>query len=162
MKAKLIRKMIDYSAGNADDIAHFLKVLAYAETIGTLEQLDTETQLTLELAAVVHDIACPLCREKYGHCGGKEQELESEALLRPFLAEFALPQGMLERIVCLVTHHHTVTDVDGIDYRILLESDFLVNAAEMHLKREAIESFREAVFRTESGTHLLNSIFLRT
>ncbi|MBQ1281241.1 MAG: HD domain-containing protein [Oscillospiraceae bacterium] len=161
MKAKLVRKMIDCSAGNTADIAHFLKVLAYAETIGALEHLDAETQLTLELAAVVHDIACPFCREKYGHCGGKEQEIESEALLRPFLAEFELPQAMLERIIHLVTHHHTVTDVDGIDYRILLEADFLVNAAEMQLRRDAVEAARKRFFRTESGTRLLDSIFLR-
>ena len=29
--------------------------------------LTPQTQETLELAAVVHDIACPLCREKYGN-----------------------------------------------------------------------------------------------
>ena len=26
------------------------------------------------MAAVVHDIACPLCREKYGNTNGKHQE----------------------------------------------------------------------------------------
>ncbi len=44
---------------------HFLKVYAFAKTLGEAEGLDARTQETLELAAVVHDIACPLCREKY-------------------------------------------------------------------------------------------------
>ena len=48
-----------------------------AKTIGELEGLDRHTQEVLELAAVVHDIACPLCREKYGNASGKNQERES-------------------------------------------------------------------------------------
>ena len=31
-----------------------------------------------------------------------------------------------------MTHHHTYTGVDGIDYQILLEADYLVNADESH------------------------------
>lgn len=109
MKAKMTAKMIDFYKGNKSDIRHFLKVYAYAQTIGQLENLDGTTQDTLEMAAIVHDIACPLCREKYGNTSGSYQEAESEALLREFLAEFSLPQEMEERIIYLVTHHHTYT-----------------------------------------------------
>ena len=84
--AAATRKMIGFYHGNRHDIAHFLKVWAMAKTIGELEGLDGHTQEVLELAAVVHDIACPLCREKYGDTNGKHQELESpplvEALMR--------------------------------------------------------------------------------
>ena len=72
-----IKKMIVYSGGNRYDIAHFLKVYAYAKTIGECEHLDENTQLTLEVAAVLHDIACPLCREKYGSTDGKYQKTPS-------------------------------------------------------------------------------------
>ena len=68
--AELTKAMIDYSAGNLHDIHHFLKVYAYAKTIGECEQLAPETQMTLEAAALLHDIACPLCREKYGNTNG--------------------------------------------------------------------------------------------
>ena len=69
--AAATRKMIGFYHGNRHDIAHFLKVWAMAKTIGELEGLDGHTQEVLELAAVVHDIACPLCREKYGDTNGK-------------------------------------------------------------------------------------------
>ena len=72
-----IEKMIAFYQGSLHDINHFLKVWAFAKTIGEQEGLDGQTQLTLELAAVVHDIACPLCRQKYGNANGKYQELES-------------------------------------------------------------------------------------
>ena len=59
-------------------------------------------------------------------------------------------------------HHHTITDVDGIDYRILLEADYLVNAAESNYSRENIGNALSSFFRTESGSALLKDIYLRT
>ena len=82
--AVAIEKMIGFYQGNLRDIEHFLKVWAYAKTIGEQESVDENTQEVLELAAVVHDISCPLCREKYGNTNGKNQELESEPLVKEF------------------------------------------------------------------------------
>jgi uncharacterized protein len=72
-----------------------------------------------------------------------------------------VPAGELdvERITWLVTHHHTYTNVEGMDYQILLEADFLVNAGESEYSKQAIENFCRKVFRTEAGTHLLKSMF---
>ena len=155
------QKMIDFYKGSLHDIDHFLKVWAMAKTIGELEKLDEHTQEILELAAVVHDIACPLCREKYGNTNGKYQEAESPALVEPFLAELSVNASDIERISWLVAHHHTYVNVDGLDHRILLEADFLVNAGESGYTKSAIEKARERVFRTEAGTELLDSIYLR-
>lgn len=159
MLEKLFLKMLEFYAGNRSDIEHFVKVHAYARQLGLLEGLDARTQFTLEAAAIVHDIACPLCREKYGNTLGSNQERESEAILRPFLAEFELDPDTLERIVYLVSRHHTYTGVDGADCQILLEADFLVNAGESGYSRETIESFRSGVFKTASGLRLLHGIY---
>ena len=155
-----IEKMIAFYQGNLHDINHFLKVWAFAKTIGEQEGLDDQTQLTLELAAVVHDIACPLCRQKYGNTNGKYQELESPPLVEDFFAGMPVEGDMAERISWLVAHHHTYTHVDSLDYQILLEADFLVNAGESEYSKQAIENFCRKVFRTEAGTHLLKSMFL--
>ncbi len=64
-----------------------------------------------------------------------------------------------ERICYLIAHHHTYDNVDGIDYRILLEADFLVNALEDELDKAAIIHFRDKVFETATGTYLLNTMF---
>lgn len=158
--AEITEKMVDFYQGSTHDIEHFLKVYAYARMIGKQEQLDEKTQKILEIAAVTHDISCPLCREKYGSAGGTNQERESEALLRPFLEEFSLPQDVLERVVYLVSHHHTVTGIDGVDYRILLEADFLVNASESNMKKEQIQNFYDRVVKTAAGKRLFESIYL--
>ena len=113
--AAATQKMIECYSGSIHDIDHFLKVWAMAKTIGELEGLDRHTQEVLELAAVVHDIACPLCREKYGNTSGKNQELESPALVEAFFAELPVERSDAERISWLVAHHHTYTNVDDLD-----------------------------------------------
>ncbi len=64
-----------------------MKVYAYAKTIGECEQLNSKTQAVLEVAAIMHDIACPLCREKYGNTNGQYQEIEGVILAEEFLKD---------------------------------------------------------------------------
>ena len=157
----IMQKMIAYSDGNLHDIAHFIKVYAFARTIGIQEGLSETEQQTLEIAAITHDIACPLCREKYGNTNGKHQEEEGIPLTKEFLEEFELPEGMKERVVYLVSHHHTYKNVDGLDYQILLEADFLVNADESNMTDDSISNARENIFKTNTGISLLDDIYLR-
>ena len=156
----IICKMIAQSNGNKHDIAHFLKVYTYARLIGEKEQLDARTQKILEIAAVIHDIACPLCREKYGNTNGKHQEQESAPLVEAFLEGTGVEEEEKHRISYLVCHHHTYTNVDGLDYQILLEADFLVNADESQMSLAAIQHAKETVFATQTGKELVESIFL--
>ena len=88
--SEIMEKMIAFSDSNIYDIDHFIRVWTYAKTIGELEGLDAEVQFILEIAAITHDIACPLCREKYGNTNGKHQETEGAELVRAFLADTGL------------------------------------------------------------------------
>lgn len=151
----VIEKMILFFEGNTREINHFLKVYALAKTIGEQEGLDVATQEILEIAAIVHDIACPLCKEKYGYAGGKEQEREGSLLAKRFLEELRYDSTVIERVCYLVAHHHTYDNVEGLDYQILLEADFLVNIGEGHVKRVAAKS----IFRTKTGIRLLESMY---
>ena len=119
---QLTEKMIAFSAGNTADIHHFLCVWAYAKTIGEAEGLDEKTQFLLEATAIIHDISCPLCREKYGNTDGKHQEAESPRLVQGFLADSGFDAALIDRISYLIAHHHTVTGIDGMDYQILIEA----------------------------------------
>lgn len=158
--SSVVEKMIEFYEGNLHDIEHFLKVWAFAKTIGEQENLDSSTQQILELAAVVHDIACPLCRKKYGNTNGKNQEIESPPLVEEFLSDLSVSEKDIKRISWIVAHHHTYTNVDGLDYQILLEADFLVNAGESGYKNSAVEKAKKNIFKTLAGTHLLESIYL--
>ena len=76
-----------------------------------------------------------------------------------FLKNYSLDEAFIERVAYLVGHHHTYKDVDGLDYQILLEADFLVNGDESNLTKEAIEKMKKNVFKTKTGIELLNHIF---
>lgn len=143
------------------DIAHLLKVWGFARQIGLSEHLDERTQNILETAALLHDIACPLCRKKYGNTNGRHQEEEGKILGREFLKEFDFDEAYKERVVYLISHHHTLTDINGMDYQILIEADFLVNADESDYSREVIQNEYEKIFRTNTGRSLLKQIYLR-
>lgn len=124
MVAAAVEKMIAFYDGDLYDINHSLKVWAFAQTIGEREGLDAHTPETPELTAVVHDIACPLCRQKYGDTDGKHQERESAPLVAAFFAEPLFAGVDVARISHIVSHHHTYTGANGIDYQILPEADF--------------------------------------
>ena len=95
-----VTKMISNCNGDLYDVNHFMKVWAYAKTIGQLEGLDERTQQTLELTAIVHDIACPGLREEYGSAPGHLQEQHGPALVREFYKDAEMDDEMLERIIC--------------------------------------------------------------
>lgn len=157
---EVLNAMIAFDKGDAKRIQHLIKVYTYAALIGREEDLPEETQQTLELAAILHDIGIHAAEKKYGSPAGIYQEKEGPEPARQLLHEVSgIPEAMIERIAYLIGHHHTYKHVDGEDYQILLEADFLVNAYEDELSPKALLSFREKVFRTATGTRLLNTIY---
>ena len=156
--AELLHRMILFDKGDARRIQHFLKVYQFASLIGKQEGLPPEQQKILEIASILHDIGIRPAEQKYGKCNGKLQEQEGPAYARKLLQEAgSYSQELIDRVCFLIAHHHTYKDVDGLDWQILLEADFLVNSFEKSLPEKAIKKFRSAVFKTKSGTALLNN-----
>ena len=157
--AEIMKKMITFSNGNIHDIDHFLHVWSYAKMIGELEQIDPATQYILEVAAITHDIACPLCREKYGNTNGKHQEEEGIPLVTDFLSDTGMTKEQIERVAYLVGHHHTYTDIDGIDYQVLIEADYIVNACESGYSKQNIRDFMDKIMKTASSKTIAKEVF---
>ncbi|WP_301859486.1 HD domain-containing protein [uncultured Megasphaera sp.] len=156
---QLLEKAIAFDGGDARRIQHFLKVYAFADLIGRLENLPAKTQEILVTAAVLHDIGIHRAEEKYGSTSGHYQELEGPAPAREILTDLNYDTQVIDRVCYLIAHHHTYHSIDGPDYQILIEADFLVNAYEDQLKPDAICTFRDTIFRTSSGIYLLNTMF---
>lgn len=157
--SQVMEKMIAFSDGNIHDIDHLIRVWTYAKTIGDLEGLDAGTQYILEIAAITHDIACPLCRRKYGNTNGKHQEEEGARMVRAFLSDCGMSTGQVNRVAYLVGHHHTFSGIDGIDYQILIEADYIANAAENGYSEENITNFINKIMKTESGKRIARAVF---
>lgn len=148
---KLHLAMIELYKGDAKRIQHFCKVHSYAKLIAETERVDDKTLFIIEVAALTHDIGIHLCEDKYGDCSGKLQEKEGPALAERLLKELGFEQDVSNRVQYLIAHHHTYDHVDGIDYQILIEADFLVNIMEDHLSKEAATKAYETIFKTECG-----------
>lgn len=157
--AEIMAKMISFSEGNIHDIDHLIRVWTYAKTISGLEGLEAETQYVLEVAAITHDIACPMCRETYGNTNGKHQEKEGEPMVRAFLKDSGMSKEEIDRVSYLVGHHHTFTNIDGMDYQILIEADYIANAAESGYTKSSIENALSRIIKTKSATRLILSMF---
>ncbi len=152
-------KMMDFNRGDPKRIQHLMKVHRFAQLLGHMEGLDEHTQFVTECAALVHDIGIRPAEEKYGACSGPLQEQEGPAYARPMLEELGLSPADVDRICYLVGHHHTYTAIDGPDYQILVEADFLVNLYEDQLGPEAVDSALERIFRTRSGKQLCRTLY---
>ena len=138
-------------------IQHFLKVHSFCRYIGQEEGVAGEELERLELAGVVHDIGIRPAEEKFGKHDGPIQEREGVEPARQLLRGIGVEEAAAARIALLVGHHHTLTGVDGIDWQILLEADFLVNSQENAIPLSAIRRAEETFFRTESGKWLLHA-----
>lgn len=157
--ADVILKMIEYYTGDVKRINHFLKVYSFCKAIGNGENLDKTTQYTLEIAGIVHDIGIKISEEKYNSSAGKYQELEGPSQAEELLTELNVDRNIIERVCFLVGHHHTYNSVDGIDYQILIEADFLVNAFEDNLSIPAIKNMKDKIFRTNTGIKILRQLY---
>ncbi len=156
---KLFFSMLEYEAGNAKRIQHFIKVHSLALRIGIAEGLDEETLFLLEAAALVHDIGIKPSEEKYGSGAGQYQEAEGPPLARAMLERLQYPKAVIDRVCYLVGRHHTYSKIDGIDYQILVEADFLVNMFEGGVEGSEIRSVYKNIFRTAAGKRICEMMF---
>ena len=156
---KVTTAMIDYYQGQPKRIQHFLKVHAYAKLIGEQEGLDKEILDILEVAALTHDIGIKISEEKYNSSAGKYQEVEGPAVAQQMLEDLQYDKAKTDRVCYLIGHHHTYDQIDGLDYQILVEADFLVNLYEDGVTKEAVMHAYNKIFRMEHGKRICAEMF---
>lgn len=158
--ARLFCAMARYDAGDPMRIQHLQKVHHFAAVIARLEGVEDDTRFILETAAIVHDIGIHVSEAKYGSSSGHYQELEGPAEARSLLTEVGgYTEKQIERVCYLVGHHHTYTHIDGIDYQILVEADFLVNIYEDRLPSHTVATVKQKIFKTATGKQLLDQLY---
>ncbi len=156
----VIEKMMDYYKGDPKRIQHFIKVYQFGKLIGEEEGLDARKQRILETACVVHDIGIKASEEKYNSSAGNYQELEGPPIARDLLVSLDYSPEEIDRICWLVGHHHTYKNIEGEDYQILVEADFLVNAWEDGMSPETVENVRKKIFATAAGIRMFETMYL--
>ena len=87
------------------------------------------------------------------------QEIEGPIVAKELLRDIKLDNNIQARVLYLIGHHHTYKDIDGIDYQILIEADFLVNIFEHNMEKTAIKNIKENIFKTNNGIKLLEQLY---
>ena len=82
-------------------------------------------------------------------------------MIPAFLAEFDLTPGEIERIAYLVGHHHHPESIDDLDYQILIEADYLVNADEAGYELNVIVALANSFFERRRGKQILKEMYFK-
>jgi hypothetical protein len=153
-------RMVDYFGTDVRRINHALKVYGFASLIAVKEGLHNSVLEITNLASILHDIGIPLSEQKYHSSAGRYQEIEGPPVAREILESLGALPEIVNRVCYLIGNHHTYTKIDGIDFQILIEADFLVNFFEDEMSLEAIKHVRDNYFRTATGIEIINGMYL--
>ncbi len=157
---RLKMKMIEWDCGDPKRIQHFLKVSSFAVAITKGKQVDQHTLFILEALGYIHDIGTRIAETQYGQNDGQLQEKLGPEAAKGMLEELSFDSADIERICLLITNHHTYNaDIDGLDFRILLEADACVNMYEKDSPESVRRAMLKNVFRTESGRYIYKTMF---
>ncbi len=156
----ITEKMIEYFEKDVRRINHALKVNAYARIIAKLEKISSQKKEILEIASILHDIGIKVCEEKYNSVSGNFQEIEGPPIAKEIMESVKISKKTIERVLFLIANHHTYNNIDNIDFQILVEADFLVNFEEGNISMEVLPNTKKNIFKTKTGLHFLNTIFL--
>lgn len=160
MIKNIMSDMIEYFGEDVRRINHAIKVYGFAKTLGELEGLDNNSQFILEVSAILHDIGIKVSEEKYNSSAGKYQEMEGPAVAKSILQKYKITDESMGRILHLIGNHHSYAKIDGKEFQMLIEADFIVNIFEDNINREAIISIRNKYFKTISGIKFINKMYL--
>ncbi len=156
---KLIESMIEYFGSDKRRINHFLKVWSLAKTIGEGENLDSDEQILLETAAILHDIGIKKSEIKHNSSAGKYQELEGPGEAEKLLKTLGCDDDFIKRVCFIVGHHHTYSSINTSAHRILAEADMLVNLYEENCSLRAVQTAYDKIFRTKTGKKLMKIMY---
>ncbi|MGM9969219.1 MAG: HD domain-containing protein [Anaeroplasma sp.] len=156
---KLCLEMIKYFSGDPKRIQHFIKVHSFAKFIAEGEGLDKNKIILIETLAYIHDIGIKQAEAKYNSSNGMLQEKEGPDEARKILGQLNYSECDIERICYIISHHHTYSMIDDIDFQILVEADFLANFYEDRLSKDNILLCYDKYFKTETGMNICEMMF---
>jgi len=158
---KLYNMMLKFFTGDPRRCQHWVKVHSFARQIAIGEGMEEHMLFVLEATAMLHDCGIKPGELKYGidHAHGHVQEVEGPPEAEKMLKALDFAAEDIERICYLIAHHHTYSNIDGLDYQVLVEADFLVNLFEHGDYEKNARNILKNIFRTKTGTQICKNMF---
>jgi len=158
LKEILIKEMEDYFENDKKRTNHAKKVMAYAEELLKKEKADWPVVIS---ASILHDTGIKISEKKYKSADGYYQEKEGPSIARKILLKTDLSNKNIDEICEIITHHHTPGIVNTQNFKVLYDSDCLVNLKdEIHLlNKKKLLKIIEKTFLTNTGKNLAIIIY---
>nr|WP_271716052.1 HD domain-containing protein [Anaeromicropila herbilytica] len=160
MMGDISRCLIEYFENDVRRINHAMKVASFARSIALEERVSEKELLIIEICGYLHDVGIKLAEEKYQSSSGKLQEELGPDIVKTLLNNLNIEDDILARICYIIGNHHSYNKIDGIDFQILVEADFIVNIYEDNVLKREVEEVNQRIFRTITGKSYLKHLYL--
>jgi len=161
MKELAIKEMKEYFGMDQKRINHALNVLEKAESIAEQEGITDKKMLeVIRLTAIFHDIGIHEAEKKYKSTAGKYQEQEGPPIAEKLMSRINVDQEIQERVLHIISYHHTFSKIDGKDFQIIWEADMLANLEEKDLFKDKDHyPYIDNTFSTKAGKEKLKKAY---
>ena len=160
-KEKIISEMKEVFKEIPFGVDHTLKVLKNAEDIMKGENIGEEEKELISIVTILHDIGAVEAQRKYGTIEGAYQEKEGPTVAKEILKKVGYNKN-IDRICFIIGNHHTPSKIDGLDFQIQWEADFLENLTVMDKENEQqkIKKYIDENFKTITGKKMAYDRFI--
>lgn len=159
MEEKILKKMTEYFGDDKKRICHAQEVLRYAKELLKNEVGNRDVVI---FAAILHDIGIKECERKYNSTSGQLQEREGPPIARKILEDLKIKEEIIDQVCRIVASHHSPGEVTTLNFKILWDSDWLVNLKDEYDIRDKkkLERIIEKVFMTKTGKTKAREIYI--
>ena len=162
LKDRVAIEMKKYFKRDFRRIGHATKVARYAERIGKSEGGNMAVILA---SAYLHDIGIHEAERKYNSTAARYQEEEGPPIANEILTRLGAKAELIAEVCDIVGHHHHPRDEETVNFKVLYDSDLIVNLEENHTEKPMVADQLEKIIRksflTESGTREARKVLLK-
>ncbi len=162
LKDRVAIEMKKYFKKDFKRIGHATKVARYAERIGKSEGGNMAVILA---SAYLHDIGIHEAERKYNSTAARYQEEEGPPIANEILTRLGAKAELIAEVCDIVGHHHHPRDEETVNFKVLYDSDMIVNLEENHSETPMVADQLEKIIRksflTESGTREARKVLLK-
>jgi hypothetical protein len=160
METKVLLEAVIYFENDFTQIDHMFKVLGFALALSENEEINDVDRTVIALSAILHDIGIPEAKKRFHSSDGRYQEMLGPDIARRILESCGVGESIRDRVCFIVAHHHSYDQVDGLDFRILVEADFLVNIHEGYVEEREAPAVYDRHIKTDIGKKLFKKLYL--
>lgn len=142
-----------------EDILHTQEVACYTRIIASGEGLSQKEVSLLDAAAWMHDIGCPVSKERYGNSMPDNQQKVGIEVTDELLKDFkGFSSEEKKWISDVVGSHHNAKSATELSFQPLFEADLIVNILSGYYSMEIAPKLFKTSVKTETGKRLFKTL----